>query len=114
MENGDNHVNSVNATSKTLSPGGQYRFRKEGEEHLWQPLRVVDFREAVRNDDFARFKRYTDDIDQNSHVTLRSQLEFVGEKNRLTGLTGFTGLGFLDEVLLSLLGVLESWRVVAW
>jgi len=57
-------------------PGGQYRFRKEGEEHLWNPLRVIDFREVVRNDDFARFKRYTDDIDQNSHVTLRSQLDF--------------------------------------
>ena len=60
----------------TLSPGGEYRTRKGGEEHLWTPQRLVDFRESVRNGDYARFKRYTDDIDLNSHVTLRSQLEF--------------------------------------
>ena len=66
--------------------GGEYRARKGGEEHIWAPQRIVDFRESVRNDDYARFKKYTDDIDLNSHVTLRSQLEF---KN----LTGLTGLG---------------------
>ncbi len=57
-------------------PGGEYRARKGGEEHLWNPQRLVDFREAVRHNDYARFHRYTDDIDQHSHVTLRSQLEF--------------------------------------
>jgi glutamate synthase domain-containing protein 2 len=45
-------------------------------EHLWNPQRVTDFREAVRQNDYARFHRYTDDIDGDSHVTLRSQLEF--------------------------------------
>ena len=73
---------------KTLPPGGEYRERKGGEEHLWSPTRLVDFRESVRHGDYARFHRYTDDIDYNSHVTLRSQLEFKSS----TGLTGFTGL----------------------
>ena len=59
-----------------VETGGQYRCRKEGEEHLWNPQRLIDFREAVRHNDYARFKRYTDDIDQKSRVTLRSQLEF--------------------------------------
>ena len=59
-------------------PGGEYRTRKGGAEHLWTPQRIIDFREAVRNDDFPRFKRYTDSIDQESGVTLRSQLEFNG------------------------------------
>ena len=68
--------------AKTLSVGGEYRARKGGEEHLWTPQRLVDFREAVRNDDYARFHRYTDAIDQNSHVTLRSLLEF--NPNHLT------------------------------
>ena len=62
-------------------PGGEYRARKGGEEHLWNPQRLIDFREAVRHNDYARFKRYTDDIDQHSHVTLRSQLEFVNVAN---------------------------------
>ena len=61
---------------RSLPPGGEYRFRKDGVEHLWTPQRLVDFRESVRLGDYARFKRYTDDIDQNSRVTLRSQLEF--------------------------------------
>lgn len=65
----------------TLPPGGEYRARKGGEEHLWNPQRLVDFREAVRHNDYARFHRYTDDIDQHSHVTLRSQLEFVNVAN---------------------------------
>jgi glutamate synthase (NADPH/NADH) large chain len=58
--------------------GGEYRYRKGGVEHLWNPQRVTDFREAVRQNNYARFHRYTDDIDQNSHVTLRSQLELKG------------------------------------
>ena len=66
---------------KTLPPGGEYRARKGGEEHLWSPTRLVDFRESVRHDDYARFHRYTDDIDSNSRVTLRSQLEFVGVRH---------------------------------
>ena len=66
--------------SLSLSPGGEYRCRKEGVEHLWTPQRVIDFREAVRHDDYARFKRYTDDIDKNSHITLRSYLEFKDKR----------------------------------
>ena len=64
------------AAGAKVKTGGQYRLRKEGEEHLWNPQRLIDFREAVRTDDFARFRRYTDDIDLNSRVTFRSQLEF--------------------------------------
>ncbi len=80
-----NPVNPVNPVQNSLHPGGEYRLRKGGEEHLWTPQRVVDFRESVRHDDYARFHRYTDDIDSNSYVTLRSQLEFKSS-------TGFTGL----------------------
>ena len=60
----------------TLSPGGAYRTRKNTEEHLWTPQRIIDFRESVRHGDYARFKKYTDDIDSASGVTLRSQLAF--------------------------------------
>ena len=61
---------------QTLPPGGEYRARMNSEEHLWSPQRLIDFRESVRRGDYARFHRYTDDIDQHSRVTLRSQLEF--------------------------------------
>jgi glutamate synthase (NADPH/NADH) large chain len=71
-----------NAKNTKIDAGGEYRTRNGGEEHLWTPQRLVDFRESVRHDDYARFKRYTDDIDQKSRVTLRSQLEF---EKRVTG-----------------------------
>ena len=65
-----------NLLANAPSTGGEYRTRKCGEEHLWTPQRIIDFRESVRNDDFDRFKQYTDSIDNESGVTLRSQLEF--------------------------------------
>ena len=73
---GDTSTLQLQLKSPTLPPGGEYRLRKGGEEHLWTPQRVVDFRESVRHGDYARFRRHTDDIDQNSRVTLRSQLAF--------------------------------------
>ena len=71
-----------------LAVGGEYRYRKEGVEHLWNPQRVTDFREAVRHNDYARFHRYTDSIDSDSHVTLRSQLTLreEGTGNREQGI----------------------------
>ena len=65
----------------TLHPGGEYRLRKDGEEHLWMPQRIVDFRESVRHGDYARFKRYTDSIECDSRVTLHSQLKFQQPSN---------------------------------
>ena len=31
----------------TLDPGGLYRYRKEGEDHLWTPETVAAFRQAL-------------------------------------------------------------------
>ena len=83
LRNSGNPVNPVKETV-ALPPGGEYRYRKEGVEHLWTPQRVMDFREAVRQDDYARFHRYTDSIDNESGVTLRSQLAFRQPPNSQT------------------------------
>ena len=64
------------ASGGTLPSGGEYRYRKDGEEHLWTPQRIVDLREAVRNNDYARFRRYTDDIDANLLVVQDYSLPF--------------------------------------
>ena len=78
---GDSEPSMAFEGAVALPPGGEYRFRKGGREHLWTPQRITDFRESVRQGDFARFKRYTDSIDNESHVTLRSQLEFANVAN---------------------------------
>ena len=68
------HTSTI--SQSTLHPGGEYHLRNEGEEHIWSPQRLIDFRESVRHNDYARFKRYTDDLDAKASVTLRSQLAF--------------------------------------
>ena len=66
------------SSTATLDVGGDYRHRKDGEAHLWTPERLANFRNAVRQDDSALFKRYTDSIDQsrNAPITLRSLVMF--------------------------------------
>ena len=64
-----------------LDVGGVYRYRKDGEAHLWTPERLADFRNAVRSGDYALFRKYTDSIDQsgdpgNPPITLRSLFRF--------------------------------------
>ena len=84
LEDLEKRLTANDASEATKETAGEYRLRKGGEEHIWSPQRLIDFREAVRNDDYARFHRYTDDIDLNSRITLRSQLEFNkggGERN---------------------------------
>ena len=58
--------------------GGQYRWRKGAEAHLWTPQALALFRRAVREDDAAAFKAYTKLIDPPSETpcTLRSLFRF--------------------------------------
>ncbi|MGN0851898.1 MAG: glutamate synthase large subunit [Kiritimatiellia bacterium] len=62
-----------------LPPGGQYRFRKDGEDHLWTPSALGNFRLAVRGNDYAKFKAYANEVDDQSRrsCTLRGLLRFT-------------------------------------
>ena len=99
---------SAGGNCLAVAPGGEYRYRKGGEEHLWSAQRVMDFREAVRTDDYQRFKRYTDDIDQHSRVTLRSQLEFrergTGNREAGNGELGCDGVEPVDSIVRRFVG----------
>jgi glutamate synthase domain-containing protein 2/glutamate synthase domain-containing protein 1/glutamate synthase domain-containing protein 3 len=61
-----------------LLEGGIYRYRVDGEHHLWNPLTISKLQNATKNNDFKTFKEYTSMIDhQERHrVTLRSLLDF--------------------------------------
>ena len=65
-------------SDSVLNTGGEYRYRKDGDAHLWTPQRLADFRNAVRQDDYTLFRRYTNSIDQaeDSPITLRSHFSF--------------------------------------
>jgi len=66
------------AADPTLDPGGQYQWRKDGEEHLFNPLTVQSLQKATRTNDYDEFKVFSNLIDEQSerHYTLRGLLDF--------------------------------------
>ncbi len=69
------------AAEPTLDPGGQYQWRKEGEEHLFNPLTIQSLQKATRTNDYNEFKLFSSLIDdQNERLyTLRGLLDFNTE-----------------------------------
>jgi glutamate synthase domain-containing protein 1 len=62
----------------TLDAGGEYQWRNEGEEHLFNPETIHSLQKAVRTGDYATFKKYAalvNDQDR-KHFTLRGLLDF--------------------------------------
>jgi glutamate synthase (ferredoxin) len=60
-----------------LDPGGQYQWRVDGEEHLFNPQTVHKLQQACRNADYKAFKDYSRQVnDQSKKIcTLRGLLE---------------------------------------
>ncbi|MDD2366963.1 MAG: glutamate synthase large subunit [Desulfuromonadaceae bacterium] len=66
------------APENTLTPGGVYQWRKDGEEHQYNPLTITSLQKAVRTDDYEEFKVFSSLINDQStrHYTLRGLLDF--------------------------------------
>ncbi len=62
----------------TLDVGGDYQWRKDGEQHLYNPLTIHTLQQACRTNDFTSFKKYTGLVNDQSekHMTLRGLLKF--------------------------------------
>ncbi len=62
-----------------LPDGGQYRFRRDGENHLWTPASLAAFRQAVQTNNREKFNEYSRLIDDQAHrlCTLRGLFEFA-------------------------------------
>jgi glutamate synthase (NADPH) large chain len=58
--------------------GGWYQYRQGGEYHLWNPETIIALQQAVRNEDYKKFKTFTAMVDHQAlHLTtLRSLLKF--------------------------------------
>ncbi|MBQ7208133.1 MAG: glutamate synthase large subunit [Lentisphaeria bacterium] len=69
---------SADGGAPLLPAGGQYKYRKDGEAHLWTPQSLAAFRQAVQQGDYGRFKEYSQLIDdQSRHLcTLRGLFRF--------------------------------------
>ena len=66
------------ATTNTLEAGGNYQWRKDGEEHLFNPSTVHKLQAAVRGGRFDIFQQYSAEVnDQHKKwCTLRGLLDF--------------------------------------
>ena len=66
------------AQPPTLDPGGAYQWRRDGEEHLFNPQSIHALQKAARGNDYAQFKVFSTLINEESvrNGTLRGLLEF--------------------------------------
>ncbi|RMB58780.1 glutamate synthase large subunit [Tessaracoccus antarcticus] len=64
---------------RDLPVGGEYQWRREGEQHLFDPETVFRLQHATRTGRYDVFKRYTALVDNNSErvMTLRSLMKFA-------------------------------------
>jgi glutamate synthase (NADPH/NADH) large chain len=65
-------------TDPDLDVGGQYQFRVRGERHLFNPHTISKLQQAVREQNFASFREYSDWINDQSErlCTLRGLFRF--------------------------------------
>ncbi|MDR1862197.1 MAG: glutamate synthase large subunit [Candidatus Ancillula sp.] len=66
-----------------LRTGGEYKWRKTGEEHLFDPKSIFYLQQAVENRDYDTFKKYSAIIDDNASrlMTIRSMFEILSAKD---------------------------------
>ena len=62
-----------------LEFGGNYKWRRNGEKHAFNPLTVAKLQESVRNNKHATFKEYSDLVNEQSKqlMTIRGLFEFA-------------------------------------
>ena len=62
-----------------LDIGGNYRWRRNGESHMLNPLTISKLQQSVREDKYETYKIYSDAINEQSKqlMTLRGMFQFV-------------------------------------
>ena len=71
---------------KTLENGGEYQFRVDGAEHLFNPQTIHKLQHACRTGDYKTFKEYSDAVNAKSAsgLTLRGAFDLVMEGTPLS------------------------------
>jgi len=65
---------------KELDSGGEYQWRKDGEDHLFSPQTIHTLQMASRANDYKLYKKFSSLIqgENKKHLTLRSLISFKG------------------------------------
>lgn len=71
-------VNDI-AANLELEIGGDYRWRRNGERHMFNPTTVAKLQQAVRQNKFESYQEYSNMINEQSErlMTLRGMFEFT-------------------------------------
>ena len=77
IKKGDSDSDSENIRREELDAGGDYAYRRFGEEHLWTPQTVASLQHAARGNVEAKYLEYAEAINRQSErrMTLRGMLE---------------------------------------
>ncbi|TLP78767.1 glutamate synthase large subunit [Maribacter sp. ACAM166] len=61
-----------------LEIGGEYRWRRDGEKHMFNPLSIAKLQQSVRNNEPDSYKEYSNMVNEQSHnlMTIRGLFEF--------------------------------------
>lgn len=61
-----------------LEIGGEYRWRRDGEKHMFNPLSIAKLQKAVRNNEPSTYKEYSELVNEQSKnlMTIRGLFEF--------------------------------------
>ncbi len=65
------------SVEEILETGGIYQWKKDGEKHLWNPETISALQDSVKNNDYNKFIKFTEFIDNQADqpVTLRGLLK---------------------------------------
>ncbi|MCB5953124.1 glutamate synthase large subunit [Enterococcus sp. BWT-B8] len=66
-----------------LPSGGSFQYKADGEHHLFNPLTIYNFQQAVRTGDYDQYKKYALQLNQEESetpTTLRSMWEFHSDR----------------------------------
>jgi glutamate synthase (NADPH/NADH) large chain len=68
----------ISPAHRTLNVGGEYQWRREGEEHLFDPETVFRLQHSTREGRYDIFKQYTERVNNQSNrlMTLRGLFKF--------------------------------------
>ena len=66
------------AANLDLEMGGEYRWRRDGEKHMFNPLSIAKLQKAVRSNETESYKEFADMVNEQSKnlMTIRGLFEF--------------------------------------
>ena len=76
IENNIKHAHAFDKEKSGLSVGGIYSWKKEGEEHSFNPKTISLLQHSTLKNDFNLFKQYSSEVNNINKTSIRSYLEF--------------------------------------